>query len=66
MNTPAEQSTPSLQEIYAELEKGAGHQWVTDDNVHDLIAMAKDKGNALVETTLREWQAPCTPEPGNE
>ncbi|MGE5450694.1 MAG: hypothetical protein ACM3VZ_02465 [Acidobacteriota bacterium] len=61
MTTQTMQETPTLQEIYAALEKGLGHQWVHDDNVQALIQMAVERKNGVIEATLREWQAPCAP-----
>jgi hypothetical protein len=37
-----------------------GHELVNDDNVFALIAIAQQDGHQLLETELREWQAPCS------
>jgi hypothetical protein len=52
---------PPVQEIYRQLLQGLGHQWVSDDNVPELIEMASTRGDRLLEVELREWQAPCAP-----
>lgn len=55
-----EAHTPhGLQEIYSKLEGGLGHELVNDGNVEELIQMAARKGNATIETILREWRADC-------
>ncbi len=55
--TPA---TPaSLAQIYHKLKVGMGHELVNDGNVHALISIAHGYGDNLVETLLREWEAPC-------
>ena len=54
-------SPPPLDEIYRQLQRGAGHEWVTDDNVATLIGMASAKGHHLIEVELREWRNPCAP-----
>ena len=61
MDTDTTTTAPPLPEIYQQLKRGQGHQWVNDDNVFDLIKLAKNDGNRLIEVTLREWQAPCKP-----
>ncbi len=61
MNTSTTAHAPSLSEIYQQLRRGQGHQWVNDDNVFELIEQARQDGNRLIEETLREWQSPCKP-----
>jgi hypothetical protein len=58
--------TPELEEIYRQLQHGAGHQWVNDDNVGDLIDLAVDREHRLIEVQLREWRAPCAPAPEDD
>ena len=52
-----------IDEIYAQLKRGLGHEHVTDANVPELIQMAQLDGNAVIAEELREWQAPCKPKP---
>lgn len=58
MNT--QDVSPELQHIYRQLKLGLGHELVNDDNVFALIAMAQQDGHKVLETELREWQAPCS------
>ena len=53
-------TSPELQHIYRQLKLGLGHELVNDDNVFALIAIAHQDGHQLLETELREWQAPCS------
>ena len=53
-------TSPELQHIYRQLKLGLGHELVNDDNVFALIAIAHEDGHQLLETELREWQAPCS------
>jgi hypothetical protein len=53
-------TSPELQHIYRQLKRGLGHELVNDDNVFALIDLAHRDGNPLIETALREWQAPCS------
>ncbi len=53
-------TSPELQHIYRQLKVGLGHELVNDDNVFALIAIAQADGHKLLETELREWQAPCS------
>ena len=48
------------QHIYRQLKLGLGHELVNDGNVFALIEIAKLDGHQLIETELREWQAPCS------
>lgn len=48
------------QHIYRQLKLGLGHELVNDDNVFELIDIARREGHQLLETELREWQAPCS------
>jgi hypothetical protein len=52
-----------IDEIYAQLKRGLGHEHVTDANVHELIGMAQRDGHPVLAEELREWQAPCRPKP---
>lgn len=52
--------TTDLQHIYRQLKQGLGHELVNDDNVFALIDIARQDGHKLLETALREWQAPCS------
>jgi hypothetical protein len=52
--------SPETQHIYRQLKLGVGHELVNDDNVFALIDLAHADGNTLLETQLREWQAPCS------
>lgn len=63
---PAQNATPPLDDIYRQLQKGAGHQWVNDDNVQDLIDMAVSNRHRLIEVQLREWRASCAPSAEDE
>ena len=49
-----------LQHIYRQLKLGLGHELVNDDNVFALIDIAHQDGHQILETELREWQAPCS------
>jgi hypothetical protein len=53
-------TSPELQHIYRQLKLGLGHELVNDDNVFALIAIAHEDGHQILETELREWQAPCS------
>jgi hypothetical protein len=65
MATSDERPVSDTREIYRQLKRGLGHEWVNDDNVFELIDMARLDGHQLLEQELREWQSPCTPaEPG--
>ena len=57
--SPSAQPSEDLDGIYRRLKAGEGHELVTDDNVQALIRMAEQRGDQLIEQTLREWQAPC-------
>lgn len=61
---PKIKGTMDPREIYAQLKRGIGHQHVTDDNVDELIAMAREYGDGELEAQLREWQAPCSAHSG--
>jgi hypothetical protein len=50
-----------IDEIYAQLKRGLGHEHVTDANVLELIRMAQVDGHTVLAEELREWQAPCRP-----
>jgi hypothetical protein len=58
MTTPTRKL--AINEIYAQLVRGFGHQHVDDDNVFALIAQAERDGHQILATELREWQAPCS------
>ena len=58
MKTQNDSTDP--QHIYRQLKLGLGHELVNDDNVFALIAIAKQDGHQVIETALREWQAPCS------
>ncbi|MFT3859518.1 MAG: hypothetical protein QM742_19120 [Aquabacterium sp.] len=58
--------TPSIDDIYRELQRGAGHQWVHDGNVQALIDMAVTRRHRLIEVQLREWRASCAPSEEDE
>ena len=49
----------SVDQVYAELVKGLGHELVNDDNVEALIKLAEQDKHTVLATELREWQAPC-------
>ena len=51
-------NSPQTQHIYRQLKLGLGHELVNDENVFALIAIAQQDGNKMLETELREWQAP--------
>lgn len=53
-------SPDDIQQIYRQLKKGLGHEFVNDDNVFALIELASLDGHKLLEQALREWQAPCS------
>ena len=53
-------NSSNTQHIYRQLKLGLGHELVNDENVFALIAIAQADGNKLLETELREWQAPCS------
>jgi hypothetical protein len=48
------------QHIYRQLKLGLAHELVNDGNVFELIALARNDGNQMLATALREWQAPCS------
>jgi len=50
----------SIDEIYARLTRGLGHELVNDGNVFALIERAERDGHTVLATELREWQAPCS------
>lgn len=54
--------TPPMDEVYRQLLRGMGRQWVTDSNVQELIEMASRRGDRLLEVELREWRSPCAPD----
>jgi hypothetical protein len=54
-----EARSQELTGIYQKLKVGLGHELVNDENVHELILMASQYGDSLVETLLREWQSSC-------
>lgn len=58
---PKDKASPvdDPQEIYRQLKRGLGHEWVNDGNVFELIELARLDGHRLLEQELREWQAPC-------
>ena len=60
MQADVGQTPPDLTEIYRQLKRGLGHEWVTDGNVFALIELAVQDGNRRIETLLREWQSPCS------
>ncbi|HSN33142.1 MAG TPA: hypothetical protein VLU41_10705 [Ideonella sp.] len=60
MQPDAGRAQPDLNEIYRQLKRGVGRQWVTDANVFALIDIAVLDGNRMLATELREWQAPCS------
>ena len=53
-------NSTDTQHIYRQLKLGLGHELVNDENVFSLIAIAQADGQKLLETELREWQAPCS------
>ena len=53
-------NSSDTQHIYRQLKLGLGHELVNDGNVFALMAIAHADGNTLLETELREWQAPCS------
>ena len=48
------------QHIFRQLKLGLGHELVTDQNVFELIDIARRDGHKLLEKELREWQAPAS------
>ena len=56
----SQDSSTDVQHIYRQLKIGLGHELVNDGNVFALIDIAQRDGNKLIETALREWQAPCS------
>jgi|GEM_PF-6918596 len=50
---------PSNEEIMRLLARGLGHEHVTDENVGELIELAKATGHPVVEEELREWKSAC-------
>jgi hypothetical protein len=50
----------SIDEIYARLTRGLGHELVNDGNVFALIERAERDRHTVLATELREWQAPCS------
>lgn len=52
-----------IEDIYRALTRGLGHERVNDDNVFELIRRAEQDGRTVLAQELREWQAPCEPDP---
>ncbi len=52
-------STPSVDEIYEQLTRGVGREFVTDENVPALIEKAQRDRHTVLAEELREWVAPC-------
>ena len=46
-----------LNDVYHALKRGGGRESVNDGNVHALIEMAMQYGDAQLERLLREWHA---------
>lgn len=65
-DSPATDGRPSVDEIYRQLHRGLGHEWVTDENVKPLIEMAVQRGHRLLEIELREWRSNCYPSAEDE
>lgn len=59
----AEPFQMSIEDIYRALKRGAGREFVTDANVDDLIAMAKQHDDKVNEFLLREWRSSCGDDP---
>lgn len=59
------QATPPIDEIYRQLTRGLGHQFVNDDNVFELIDRAERDRHTVLAQELREWQSPCGPDTGS-
>jgi len=57
---PVPAPNDELLAIYQELKTGRGHHHVTEGNVFQLVAIANQYGDRLIEQMLREWQAPCS------
>ena len=53
----------ALRDILAALQRGEGHERVTDANVAPLIELAQRAGDPTLETLLREWRSPCGDDP---
>lgn len=61
-SSPSDDTTQQalpLTQIYHKLKLGTGRELVNDGNVQELIQIAHGYGDELVETLLREWEAPC-------
>jgi len=56
----SQDNSNDVQHIYRQLKLGLGHELVNDGNVFALIDIAHNDGHKLLETELREWQAPCS------
>ena len=56
----SQDNSTDVQHIYRQLKLGLGHELVNDENVFALIAIAHQDDHKLLETELREWQAPCS------
>ena len=65
--TPSSPSQPSppddLDEILQALQRGLGHDRVTESNVAQLIDGAARKGDRQTELLLREWRSTCGEDP---
>ena len=59
MSKDENSSGNSVDDVYAQLVKGLGHELVNDDNVEALIKLAEQDKHTVLATELREWQAPC-------
>ena len=57
MKTPIDSTDP--QHIYRQLKLGLGHELVNDQNVVELIDMARRDGHKLLEKELVEWKEPA-------
>jgi hypothetical protein len=48
-----------VEEVYAQLRKGLGHERVNDANVDALVRRAEQDGHGILAQELREWKASC-------
>lgn len=56
---PKTANGPDIDDIFRQLEAGAGRELVTEENVDALIERARAAGRTVLETELKEWAASC-------
>jgi hypothetical protein len=57
--TPPQTDATDVNSVYQALVRGVGHEFVTDDNVDELIRRAEADSHPVLAAELREWRSPC-------